>query len=58
MHLVGFIIRIYHGARSPERQNSLLLVLCYLLRYFENGMQVNLHTRRSSTQSDINKVSH
>ena len=20
MHLVGFIIRIYHGARSPERQ--------------------------------------
>jgi len=21
MHLVGFIIRIYHDARSPERQN-------------------------------------
>ena len=23
MHLVGFIIRIYHDARSPERQNIL-----------------------------------
>jgi len=22
MHLVGFIIRIYHDARSPERQTS------------------------------------
>ena len=22
MHLVGFIIRIYHDARSPERQLS------------------------------------
>ena len=22
MHLVGFIIRIYHDARSPERQNT------------------------------------
>jgi len=24
MHLVGFIIRIYHNARSPERQMHLL----------------------------------
>ena len=24
MHLVGFIIRIYHNARSPERQTLLL----------------------------------
>ena len=23
VHLVGFIIKIYHDARSPERQNSL-----------------------------------
>ena len=23
MHLVGFIIRIYHDARSPERQSDL-----------------------------------
>jgi len=26
MHLVGFIIRIYHDARSPERQNEMHLV--------------------------------
>ena len=23
VHLVGFIIRIYHAARSPERQNHI-----------------------------------
>jgi len=23
MHLVGYIIRIYHNARSPERQRSM-----------------------------------
>ena len=23
MHLVGFTIRIYHDARSPERQNHI-----------------------------------
>ena len=27
MHLVGFIIRIYHNARSPERQ-MLYVILC------------------------------
>jgi len=27
VHLVGFIIRIYHDARSPERQITLLLNL-------------------------------
>ena len=25
MHLIGFIIRIYHAARSPERQMFLIL---------------------------------
>jgi len=29
VHLVGFIIRIYHDARSLERQN---LMMCYELR--------------------------
>ena len=29
MHLVGFIIRIYHDARSPERQISLTSVVWY-----------------------------
>ena len=34
MHLVGFIIRIYHNARSPEHQNCCIdfclfcIVLC------------------------------
>ena len=27
MHLVGFIIRIYHDARSPERQISFVLYI-------------------------------
>ena len=30
VHLVGFIIRIYHDARSPERQKGILM---YLLSY-------------------------
>jgi len=28
LHLVGFIIRIYHDARSPERQNSVDITPC------------------------------
>ena len=27
MHLVGFIIRIYHDARSPERQISVSVTI-------------------------------
>jgi len=42
VHLVGFITRIYHDARSPERQIPLLL-----LRFW-NFMQI---TRRSEVQS-------
>jgi len=26
VHLVGFIIRIYHDARSPERRNCLKVI--------------------------------
>jgi len=29
VHLVGFIIRIYHDARSPERQIFLVIVIRY-----------------------------
>jgi len=29
VHLVGFIIRIYHDARSPERQNEFLVLFPY-----------------------------
>ena len=51
MHLVGFIIRIYHDARSPERQmelivfNILKLVITNLkscLR-FEDFTAVDIH---------------
>ena len=28
MHLVGFIIRIYHDTRSPERQIRILTLIC------------------------------
>jgi hypothetical protein len=30
MHLVGFVISIYHDARSPERQISFTASLCTL----------------------------
>ena len=35
MHLVGFIIRIYHDARSPERQKKTLftIVLSHLVGF-------------------------
>ena len=40
MHLVGFIIRIYHAARSPERQIPELLlhspVISVASRYISN----------------------
>jgi len=28
VHLVGFIIRIYHDARSPERQIHIFVTYC------------------------------
>ena len=35
VHLVGFITRIYHVARSPERQNNVLcMILTILNEYF------------------------
>ena len=30
MHLFGFIIRIYHDARLPERQNNSVTLLAYI----------------------------
>jgi len=34
MHLVGFIIRICHDARSPERQipSKMLIIICNLTK--------------------------
>ena len=34
MHLVGFIIRIYHDARSPERQNLPITFIGLSLKLF------------------------
>ena len=33
MHLVGFIIRIYHDARSPERQIKIVVVTITRLKF-------------------------
>ena len=33
MHLVGFIIRIYHDARSPERQKKKKNIYIYIYIY-------------------------
>ena len=32
MHLVGFIIRIYHDARSPERKKFLCLIRIHAMK--------------------------
>jgi len=35
LHLIGFIIRIYHDSRSPERQIRMLMLLEILIVYFQ-----------------------
>ena len=35
MHLVGFIIRIFHDARSPEREIRTLMLLEMSILYFQ-----------------------
>jgi len=42
VHLVGFIIRIYHDARSPERQNR---NICQHLRVFEDWGLIGCYFR-------------
>jgi len=42
VHLVGFIIRIYHDARSAERQNCLT---CWLMLYAIQGQPTSLRPR-------------
>jgi len=37
VHLVGFIIRIYHDARSPERQNTLFVFTSYCHCFLSGG---------------------
>ena len=43
MHLVGFIIRIYHDARSPERQilitfTYFIAVYCIFIKVYNSSM--------------------
>ena len=33
MHVVGFIIRIYHDARSPERQKGVIPLMLVRVSY-------------------------
>jgi len=46
VHLVGFIIRIYHDARSPERQIRALLRLPGPL------LRVHLHLREGDIENE------
>ena len=45
VHLVGFVVRIYHDTRSPERQTGLKLVICtvYRLTIVANKNTTSLH---------------
>ena len=52
MHLVGFIRRIYHDARSPERQKY-RLYLCAGVFNFKETYKVNLRLIISRYFQDI-----
>ena len=39
VHLFGFIIRIYHDARSSERQKNIMT--CYFIRYKLSHIRLN-----------------
>jgi len=43
VHLVGFIIRIFHDSRSPELQIRMSILLEILIAYFQSINQ-NLYT--------------
>ena len=51
MHLVGFIIRIYHHARSPERQIRHMTVRTFLTGRYEIVLE------QRSTNMTITEVS-
>ena len=62
MHVVGFIIRIYHDARSTERQNRVkitaaslycpLFEQCYVNILTQNFCYCNWTERREQVRSD------
>jgi len=52
VHLVGFIIKLYHDARSPERQKCFTMLLCpCMVRgiVFTGGGQNNIIVRSNIT---------
>ena len=42
MHLIGFVIRIYHDARSPESQTNLELSIQWPLSSSQLRLMVNV----------------
>jgi len=58
VHLIGFIIRIYHDARSPERQiNELVYVelVGFLERMIFNTRQCGLMKLHRQSQFPLNR---
>ena len=55
MHLVGFIIRIYHDARSPERQISKVSKREELVHLV--GFIIRIYHDARSAERQISKVS-
>jgi len=49
MHLVGFIIRIYHDARSPERQMCQFYILI-LLQFSTNKIHNTSYHRQQNSR--------
>ena len=47
MHLVGFIIRMYHDAQSPEGQNRVCVCVCVVCVY----THTHTHTHTCKLQS-------
>ena len=49
MYLVGFIIRIYHDARSPERQIEIyfwIIIFCFSNKTFNNTIFVRMDVNK------------
>ena len=48
MHLVGFVIRIYHDARSPKCQKSLLILLFKILQRHVSALRSHIQAENKS----------
>jgi len=61
VHLVGFVIRIYHDARSPERQKVLDIEGCENIRLYVKwegccDVSARIQTVRACTDSGTDLV--